>query len=169
MVKKVEELPHGVVEISEMLNKFLFFNPNGLMVFFNKDVPWVTDYMLYLIATAKTEGDDAGVRIQGGNLTQYADARIDAVMGIEKLIRQYGGLDMIRQKFEIYTALAPKDCKILKEVSQIGCFDFPNMTAVASLNRMNTHTLRRRIKKALLEVACLIYAKSDSRRWVIKI
>ena len=92
-------------------------------------------------------------------MIQFIDARIDAVMEVENIIRRYGGVDAIRQKCSFYEVIFPKEASILKDVSRIGEKDYPNMTAVASLYRMNTHTLRKRIKRSLCELACLIYAK----------
>ena len=129
------------------------------MPFFDEAIPLPAGDLMYLIATGHTNNDEENVRVQGGGMIQFIDARIDAVMEVENIIRRYGGVDAIRQKCSFYEVIFPKEASILKDVSRIGEKDYPNMTAVASLYRMNTHTLRKRIKRSLCELACLIYAK----------
>ena len=164
MAKIPEEIPHGVLDIISLLEKFLSYNAGGLMPFIDETIPMPSSYMMFLIATAHSGCGEENVRVQGGGATEYIDARIDAVMELEKIIRRYGGVDAFQGNFRVYEVLAPKNYSILKDVSQIGQSKLPNMTAVASLYKMNTHTLRKRIKYSLYELACLIYSRKWGRR-----
>jgi len=164
MIKKTEEIPRGVLDIMGLLEKFLSYNTGGLMPFLDKTVLMPSSSMLYLIATSHTGCEEENVRVQGGGLNQYIDARIDAVMEVEKIISRYGGVDEFRRCCRMYKILSEKNYSILKDVSQIGQSKLPNMTAVASLHKMNTHTLRKRIKYSLFELASLIYSQKRRRR-----
>ena len=157
---KKPDLPHGVTDIIGMLERFLEYNKGGLMPFFDENTAVPTGDLMYFIAIGHSNNEEENIRVQGGGMIQAIDSRIDAIMEIEKIIRRYGGVNAIRQKCKIYEVISPKDANILKDVSKIGEFGLPNMTAVASLYRMNTHTLRRRIKRSVCELACLIYAKN---------
>jgi len=161
MHKKPKVPPRGMQQICDMFELFLDYYMTGLMCFFDDKEPFPDSGKLSELVNAPYASEALDVRVQGGPDIPYAQMLAERIMPIEQLLRRYGGLERYRLVFSLYEVAEPARAKVLKDLSDKGGMKFRNLEALAEAHGITPAAVRRRKKRALMQLAYEVYRREE--------